>query len=364
VSVATAQLRDLDMLRDGLARWLGQAYPRSPSPVIEELRHASAGWSNETLVVAIGDPGTPDPTAPPVPERLVVRLPPLRSSFPDPDDPGRQAALHEAVAAAGVPAPAPVTVVADERWLGVPFVVMPFVAGHVPGQAPVFDPWVTESSAADQRALYDNFIDTVTAVNRIEWLRAGLGPLLRGGTTPAGAPTGSLGAELDWWAGYLSWSLDGIPLPGLVAALDWCRANRPAVEPAPSLLWGDPRLGNLVVGEDRVVVGVLDWEMASVGPAELDLGWLLAIEWSMNELIGRRVRGFPDRAQTISRYEERLGRPVADVEWHEVFALVRSAAISNRQARMAEASGSRYALGADERNPLLPLLTRRIAAAG
>jgi len=364
VSVATAQLRDLEELRAGLAGWLGRAYPASADLVIVDLRHASEGWSNETVVMTLGHPGPGDPAAPAVPDKVVVRLPPLRSSFPEPDDPRRQAALHRAVAAAGVPAPSPVTVVDDRRWVGVPFAVMPYVAGHVPGQAPVLDPWVAGSPPATQRALYDAFIDTVAAVNRIEWRGAGLGAVLRGGSASPAGPAGSLAAELDWWSRYLEWSLDGVPLAGLVDAFDWCRANAPVVEPAPSLLWGDPRLGNLVVDDDCTVVGVLDWELASVGPAELDLGWLLALEWSMDELIGRRVAGFPDRSETIGRYEEHLGRAVSDLEFHEVFALVRSAAISNRQARMAAAAGAPYALAADERHPLLGLLRRRIAEAG
>ena len=193
--------------------------------------------------------------------------------------------MHEAVAGAGVPAPAPVTVVDDERWLGVPFLVMPYVAGHVPGQAPALDPWVTGSSAALQRALYEGFVDTVAAVNRVDWATAGLGTVVRGGAPAAGAP-GSLEAELDWWARYVAWSCDGVPLAGLDQALAWCVETRPAPGAPPSLLWGDARLGNLVVGEDRSVRAVLDWELASIGPAELDLGWLLALEWTMDELLG------------------------------------------------------------------------------
>lgn len=362
--MATAQLRDLEVLRAGLTGWLRQAYPEVPSVTIEDLCHASAGWSNETLLVTIGTTGAGRAAVPVVPERVVVRLPPVRSSFPDGEDPARQGALHAAVSAAGVPAPAPVTVVDDERWVGVPFLVMPFVPGHVPGQAPVLDPWVVESSVHQQRVLYEGFVDTVAAVNRIDWAAAGLGPIARGGETPPGGVPGSLDAELDWWERYVAWSSDGVPLADLDEALGWCGANRPGTKSAPSLLWGDARLGNLVVGDDRAVRAVLDWEMASVGPAELDLGWFLALEWSMYELIGRRVPGFPGRAETVARYEAGLGRPVADLVWYEIFALVRALAISNRQARMAAAVGARYAMPADERNPLLALVRRRVADAG
>lgn len=361
--MATARLRDLEVLRAGLTAWLRQAYPEVSSLVVADLAHASAGWSNETLLVTIGTTGSARGRADRVPRRVVVRLPPLQPSFPGADDPAGQGAVHEAVAAAGVPAPAPVTVVDDERWLGVPFLVMPHVAGHVPGQAPALDPWVTGSSAALQRALYEGFVDTVAAVNRVDWATAGLGTVVRGGAPAGGAP-GSLEAELDWWARYVAWSCDGVPLAGLDRALAWCVENRPAPGAPPSLLWGDARLGNLVVGEDRSVRAVLDWELASIGPAELDLGWLLALEWTMDELLGLGVPGFPGREETVARYEAGLGRPATDLVWHEVFALVRSLAVSNHQARAAAAAGARYAMGADERNPLVALVRRRIADAG
>ena len=37
--------------------------------------------------------------------------------------------------------------------------------------------------------------------------------------------------------------------------------------------WGDSRIGN-VMYRDFEPVGVLDWEMAGVGPRELDVSWL------------------------------------------------------------------------------------------
>ena len=52
-----------------------------------------------------------------------------------------------------------------------------------------------------------------------------------------------------------------------------------------------------------------------------------------------RVPGFLARAEIIARYEAALGRAVVDLEWHEIFAFVRSTAINDRQARLAAASG-------------------------
>ena len=55
-----------------------------------------------------------------------------------------------------------------------------------------------------------------------------------------------------------------------------CAQTRPATEPPASLCWGDARIGNMLFHDDRSVASVLDWEMATIGPAEMDLAWYLA----------------------------------------------------------------------------------------
>ena len=73
----------------------------------------------------------------------------------------------------------------------------------------------------------------------------------------------------------------------------------------------------------------------------------------MFEFTRRRVNGFPDRVETIALYESHLGRPVRDLGWHEVFALVRSIAINERQARLAAAADVSYPGMSGNDNPLL-----------
>jgi len=342
--MATARLRDLEGLRSGLNRWLAQDEQYGSSP-IDRVAHASAGWSNETVLVTLVDG-----------KRLVVRLPALVASFPDDQLPVEATVLDE-LANSSVPVPAPITFVADEGWLGSSFLVMPFVGGHVPGQAPAFDPWVLEGSEASQRHLYEAFLSVLGAIHRVQWADGALASVLRGGDILAD----SLESELDWWERYVHWSFAGDPLTALVDALSWCRRHRPGTTTPPSLLWGDPRLGNLVMDDNRDILSVLDWEMASIGPAEMDLGWVLALEWSTAELTGRRVPGFPAHDEAVTRYEAGLGRSVADLEFYEIFALVRSLAISNHQARAARAAGVRYAMRPDHDNPMVELVGRRIA---
>ena len=99
---------------------------------------------------------------------------------------------------------------------------------------------------------------------------------------------------MERWVAYVEWSSEGDPLPALAQALDWCGRHVPAERP-PVLLWGDVRLGNLVFDAERHVTAVLDWDLASLGPREMDLGWHFGLEFMMEALFGGRPPGFPGR---------------------------------------------------------------------
>jgi aminoglycoside phosphotransferase (APT) family kinase protein len=269
--------------------------------------------ANETLLVDLG-PGR---------QGIVVRLPPLDPTFPD-YDLAPQTAVQNAVAAAGVPAPAPAVVERDASWLGSPFLAMPRVRGNIAGPAPVFDTAVRDAGPARQRLLYHGLIDSLAAIHRVPWESAGLGSVLVG---PA------LRDLVDHWAAYVEWSSEGDPLPALAEALDWCGRHRPPEREA-VLLWGDVRLGNLVFDDQDRVVAVLDWDLAALGPREMDLGWHFGLEFMMEELFDQRVAGFPSRTDALERYEERTGYEVRDLAWHEVFALARALAINDRHQRI------------------------------
>jgi aminoglycoside phosphotransferase (APT) family kinase protein len=258
---------------------------------------------------------------------MVVRLPPLAPTFST-YDLGPQARVQNAVAAAGVPAPAPALIVTDPGWIGSPFLVMPMVTGTIPGPAPLFDEWITGAAPEQQRAIHDGLIDTLARVHSVEWARADLGRVLVGPSLPD---------AVDHWAAYVAWAGEGKPLPALAEALAWCRRHQPPSEgdAAAVLLWGDVRLGNLVFDDDRRVHAVLDWDLAAIGPPEMDLGWYFGLEFMMEELFGRRVVGFPEKEDALARYETRSGHTVAHLDWHEVFALVRALAINDRHQRIA-----------------------------
>jgi aminoglycoside phosphotransferase (APT) family kinase protein len=254
---------------------------------------------------------------------VAVRLPPVAPTFPS-YDLAPQALVQTVVAAAGVPAPAPAVTIEDTSWIGSSFLLMPRVQGDVAGPAPLFDPYVMDATFSEQRLMHDALVDTIVAVHGVPWEATGLDTLL---------PGTRLRDAFDEWDVYIGWASEGDPLPALTEAMAWCRRHLPA-EREPVLLWGDVRLGNLVFDAGRRVVAVLDWDLARLGPPEMDLGWHVGLDHMMEALFGRRVPGFPGTAEAVERYERQSGYEVSDLGWHEVFALVRALAIQDRHQRI------------------------------
>jgi len=349
--VATGEKRDHGALEEGLRRWVaahrevvgelagaasrdGAGGADAPAQLVG-LSHAEGGMANETILVDLG-PAHPG---------VVVRLPPLEPTFPE-YELAPQALVQNAVAAAGVPAPAPSVMVAETEWIGSDFLVMPRIAGDVPGGAPFFDPYVRDAGPALQRIMHDQLVDMVVGVHDVDWEAQGLGAVL---------PGTQLRDAVERWVAYVAWSSEGDPLPALAQSLDWCARHVPA-EREPVLLWGDVRLGNLVFDSERRVTAVLDWDLASIGPREMDLGWHIGLEFMMDALFGGRLPGFPSTAEVLERYRRRSGYEARDLPWHEVFALARALAINDRHQRIT--SDKRR-----KQNPMGDILLARLEAA-
>lgn len=318
----TAQ-RDVDELRAGLARWLGQE--------VGTIDRPPAGFSCETLIVD---------------RRLVVRLPPLGEGIFPSYDLAAQAAVQDAVGAAGVPVAGPTRYEPDPSFLGAPFVAMPFVEGAIPSDFTLMDPWLTGlPTDAARRTVWEGYLDALVALHATP--ADGLG--LRSG----------LDQEVRAWEEYVGWSTDGAPPPGLLEVQAWCREHVPT-EPPVGLLWGDVRLGNVVFDEATLAPkAILDWDMASVGPIELDLGWHLALDGLQTDLTGMALGGFGTREEAIARVAAGVGRDLQDLRWYEVFALARASAVSTRIAVLQERAGERpmFPIGDD---PTLRAALRRI----
>jgi aminoglycoside phosphotransferase (APT) family kinase protein len=350
-------VRDLEAVRQGFTRWLSERRPGAPGPAVAPIRQPATGLSSETLFLEVDWPAPSGGGT--GPESLVARLPPHGDGLFPVYDFAAQGRVQQLVAGAGLPAVGPLAVELDGTWVGAPFSLMPHVGGRVVRADKPFlrTGWLAEATAAEQGHLHSGFLDLLAGIHRID-VAGGRCDFLPGGHERSAGTT--LGGEVDRWARYLAWAAEDDVPPVFTEALAWCRARLPRPEPPASLLWGDVQLGNVLVADDMTIAAVLDFEMASVGPAELDLAWFLVLHRMTVDRCGGDLPGFPDATATVRAYEERLGRAVADLRWFEVFAALRSGAIMVRAARLL----ARLGVGDSwltQGNPTVTLLADLIA---
>ena len=327
--------RDPAVVTDVLTRWLAERLGSGASPEVHDVEApASNGFSNETILCRASwrEEGVRDV------HRLVVRVAPTRNLLFLDASFATQYRVMRALADGGsaVPLPPLGWYEEDPSWFGVPFFTMDHVEGKVPPDNLPYtmEGWVLEASPAEQERMWWSGLEALAAVHRTDWRARELDWLADPGRGRPG-----LDQQLAYYREYLDWSAAGRPQPVAEAAWDWLVEHRPEERGEITLCWGDARLGN-IIWQDFSPAAVVDWEMATLGQPELDLGWWLYFDRQFSEGLGvARPAGFPSHEATVARYSELLGRPVRDVEYYEVFSGFRFAVIMCRLTDLLVGSG-------------------------
>jgi aminoglycoside phosphotransferase (APT) family kinase protein len=138
--------------------------------------------------------------------------------------------------------------------------------------------------------------------------------------------SGALAADVSRLLDWYEWARRGRDFPVLDAALAEIRSGLAHDSGTRVLLWGDPRLGNMIVSEDLTVAALLDWEMAGIGQPELDVGWWLMMdEFAYRGLDGSVPQYLPSPGQIVATYESVTGRSLADLDFFQLVAAVKLA---------------------------------------
>lgn len=336
--------RDLASTRSAIADWLGHRLPDAIRIDLPPLKAAEGGSSSETLFL---DPEIETTTGIQRPH-WVLRI--QASGYQVYQDPSveRQYWVMEAVAkVSAVPVPAMLWFERDASILGAPFFVMERVAGAVPDERYHSRGILFDATPAARQEMWLSGIKAMAAIHRID---PGHVSFL---SRPALGPTG-LDQEVAAWDAYLDWAK--VPAhPVLERARAWMSDHMPADRPT-GLAWGDARLGNMIFADNRCRA-ILDWETASLGGAESDLGWWIYYDWWITEGTGvPRLDGIGGREDTIRAWEDFSGRKAEAMEWHEMFATYRFAIISERAIALMASAGGSIAVRGGDANPAIARL--------
>lgn len=261
---------------------------------------------------------------------LVLRRPPAGMKAASAHDMGREVHVLEHLSDSFPYVPTVRAYCTDESVLGSPFYVMDFLDGTIlrPDNASLLNP---DIAARVGRVYVDRWADLhsvdVAAAGLANW---GKGP-------------GYVDRQVFGWSErFRRARTDDVP-DGEDVML-WLEANRPS-DIGARVIHGDWRLDNMVMestslieGGDPAIIGVLDWEMATIGDPLMDVGaalayWIDSTDASVDPAFAALKRqpsdlpGMPTRAEIMQRYSERMGFAGVDWTFYEVYGLFRLAVI-------------------------------------
>ncbi|MBK3569741.1 phosphotransferase family protein [Streptomyces sp. MBT62] len=292
---------DLDRLRGLLDR-------ERPGLVTAPLSGRLIEGGRSNLTYAVTDSTT----------KWVVRRPPLGHVLATAHDMKREHRVISALHPTDVPVPNPVLLCEDDDVLGAPFYVMEFVEGTPYRTADELLPLGPDRT----RGAVLELVDTLVELHAVDPAEVGLADF--------GRPEGFLDRQLRRWGKQLAASRNR-ELPG-VEELHAALGRRLPTSPTPTVVHGDYRLDNVLIGKDDKIKAILDWEMSTLGDPLTDLGLLVMYSIPLelpNSPISTTASapGHPAPAELIERYAERSGRDVSSVAWYTAFAWFKLAVI-------------------------------------
>jgi aminoglycoside phosphotransferase (APT) family kinase protein len=322
--------RDTDAMRVRLSAWLADALPAEASPeVVLHDGNDANGMSSETVLLGV----TTSEKGVRATRNYVARVAPVARDLPVFPE-YRLTDQYDAMRLVGELADVPVPRVGVNEptgdVLGTPFFLMERLHGLVPPDVlpyPFGDNWLFDASAEEQSLLQRRTVDVLGRLHGIPDAATTFGfldPAVNGhqGVTPLARNL----AKTRAWYDYAITTDGASPQSPLVErGLAWLEANLPVEQGEPVLVWGDSRIGN-VMYRDFTPVAVLDWEMATLGPREMDLAWLIFAHQVFQEIAtGAGLLGMPDFLATddvVATYREITGVEPGDLTWFLVHAAV------------------------------------------
>ncbi|QIG41832.1 phosphotransferase family protein [Nocardioides anomalus] len=313
--------RDASTVPALLEGWLSGALPAGAEP--EVVLHSgidSNGMSSETLVFDAtwtedGARGT---------HAYVARVAPSADEFPVFRDYALQD-QYDAMRIVGERTEVPVPTVGlfepTGEVLGTPFFLMDRIEGIVPPDVPPYnwgDNWLADASRADQRRLQDATVAAVAGLHGVPDAARTFAFLDRTGH-PGATP---LERNLAWVRAWYEWAVPDLgPSPIAERTLSWLESNVPPTTET-VLCWGDSRIGN-VLYRDFAPVGVLDWEMAAIGPREMDLSWMVFAHLVFESITGVfEMPGMPHflrEEDVLATYADLTGVRLGDLTWFHLY---------------------------------------------
>ncbi|UDU83049.1 phosphotransferase family protein [Pseudomonas sp. HN2-3] len=213
----------------------------------------------------------------------------------------------------------------DEHLIGGEFYVMERVKGIILRSD---IPAKLNFDAAKTEALCKSFIDRLVELHQVDYQACGLADL--------GKPEGYVQRQVEGWTSRYAKAITE-DAPRWEQVIAWLHEQMPADHPRPGIVHNDYRFDNVILDADNPmrIIGVLDWEMATIGDPLMDLGnslayWIEAGDPAPMQLMRRQPSNAPgmlSRRQFVDYYAERSGIRLDNFDYYYCYGLFRLAGI-------------------------------------
>jgi len=297
-----------------IERFLGNNIPGLSGGILVE--QFPSGYSNLTYLIRAGD------------RELVLRRPPFGRKAKTAHDMGREYRILKALNPVFPYCPKPLVYTEDASIMGCPFYVMERIKGIILRKTL---PKGLEFTPDQMRSLCENLLDVHYRLHSIDYKAIGLEGF--------GKPEGYVKRQVEGWSERYR-AARTPDAPTFEKVMQWLHDKMPPDFPKPAIIHNDFKFDNVVLDPDNPleIVGVLDWEMATLGDPLMDLGcslgyWVQSDDpssFQASAMIPTNLPGALTRDELVKRYAEKAGIHLDNFDFYFCFGLFRLAVIAQQ----------------------------------
>ncbi len=293
-----------------------ETYLKDSIPGLEgdlQIRQFPGGYSNLTYLLHFGD------------RELVLRRPPFGTKAKSAHDMGREYRVLSKLHQAFPYCPKPLLYTEDVSITSEPFYVMERIQGIILRRE---IPEGLSLSGDTLRRLGANFIRVLAELHAVDYESIGLGEL--------GRPKGYVQRQVEGWIKRYR-NARTPDAPDCERVMEWVMEHMPPDSAKSGIIHNDYRFDNVIIDpkSPERIIGVLDWEMATLGDPLMDFGNSVAYwvepgdpeDWHTMRLMPVEISGVLSRKDIVSLYERESGRSLDNMDFYHCFGLFRFAVI-------------------------------------
>ena len=285
-----------------LQEWFGDNIPSAGK--IDRVVQFKGGQSNPTYKISSTN------------QVFVLRRKPPGILLPSAHAVDREYKVITALQNTEVPVPKTYGLCEDADIIGTPFFVMDFLDGTV-----YWDLLLSEKSPQERMEIYANKNKVIAELHNVDYESVGL--------SDYGKPGNYIARQVSRWTKqYLASETENIP--AMNNLIDWLPPNIPD-EDETSIVHGDYRLDNMVFCSNNNVMGVLDWELSTLGHPIADFNYH-CISWrNIPQLADHKFcseNGIPTEEEYRNMYSKHTGKKLDEHwEFYTIFNIFKLAGI-------------------------------------